>query len=155
MQEPCLDNIRLQVHLGHHNADYDANDDDREIGKTQNKTRLHIMYMQVVILEVYLGLAWATGACVFGCIVVQVTSIHLNFCPCKTKRALARPRDVGTLRHVREARHEKFIHENHIPPEIIGYPFRIDNDDIGGDIHLRKYLILNLKNLEAHYNSYH
>ena len=27
---------------------------------------------QVVILEVYLGLAWATGACVFGCIVVQV-----------------------------------------------------------------------------------
>ena len=28
--------------------------------------------IQVVILEVYLGLAWATGACVFGCIVVQV-----------------------------------------------------------------------------------
>ena len=31
---------------------------------------------QVVILEVYLGLAWATGACVFGCIVVQVEGVH-------------------------------------------------------------------------------
>ena len=33
---------------------------------------------QVVILEVYLGLAWATGACVFGCIVVQVAGCPLS-----------------------------------------------------------------------------
>ena len=34
---------------------------------------------QVVILEVYLGLAWATGACVFGCIVVQVTLLAKSY----------------------------------------------------------------------------
>ena len=33
---------------------------------------------QVVILEVYLGLAWATGACVFGCIVVQVAGVSIT-----------------------------------------------------------------------------
>ena len=33
---------------------------------------------QVVILEVYLGLAWATGACVFGCIVVQVAWVSTD-----------------------------------------------------------------------------